>query len=100
MLTITPTAAEVIKDLMVASPDAVGIRLAAKTGHSPNGSQPSALIQIELAPEVGETEEVIEEQGAQVFVEPGLAAYLADKVLDVELDGEQAAFIVTEQEEI
>jgi Fe-S cluster assembly iron-binding protein IscA len=99
MLSITSTAAEVIKDLMVASPDAMGVRLAAKSGLSPNGTQPSALIQIELAPEPGETEEIIEEQGAQVFVEPGLAAYLEDKVLDVEIDGEQAAFIVTEQEE-
>lgn len=98
MLTITPTAAEVIKDLMVASPDAVGVRLAAKTGTSLNGTQPDTLIQIELAPEADETEEVIEERGAQVFVEPELAAYLDDKVLDVEIQGQQAAFVVTEQE--
>lgn len=99
MLTISSTAADVIRDLAIATPDVGGVRLAARTGLSLNGPQPTTLIQVELAPAPGETEEVIEEQGAQVFVEPGLASYLDDKVLDVQIHGERATFVVTEQEE-
>ncbi len=99
MLTITETAADVIRDLTVAAPEAAGVRLAARTGLSTNGTSPNALIQIELAPEAAESDEVIEEQGAQVFVEPELASYLEDKVLDVEIDGEQATFVVTDRDD-
>ena len=100
MLTISPAAADVIRDLTVATPDAAGVRLAAAEGVSPNGTKPSALLRVELADAPAESEQVIEAEDAQVFVEAELASYLDDKVLDVEIDGEQANFVVIEQEEL
>ena len=46
------------------------------------------------APEPGEADEVVEERGVQVFLEPDVVPLLDDKLLDAELDGDEVRFTV------
>jgi iron-sulfur cluster assembly protein len=89
MLTITSDAAEVIRAVLSSPevPDAAGFRISTAP-QSLNGSGPA--IALELAPQPREGDAVLEEDGAQVFVAPGAAAALSDKLLDAEVepDGE------------
>lgn len=98
MLSITPTAADTIRDIALATPDVTGVRLSASTGVSLNGSGPSQLLTVEPASVPEEADEVIEAEGVQVFIEPSLRPYLDDKVLDVDVDGEQATFLLAPQD--
>lgn len=40
---------------------------------------------------------MVEEQGAQVFLEPGAAALLEDKRLDAQVDAGQVTFAIAQQ---
>ena len=44
-----------------------------------------------------EEDQVVEESGAQVFLEPHAAEALDDKVLDAEIEGGEVRFAVGEQ---
>jgi Fe-S cluster assembly iron-binding protein IscA len=44
-----------------------------------------------------EDDEVIEERGARVFLEPEAASLLDDKVLDASVDENQVAFTIADQ---
>jgi len=89
MLSITSDAAEVIRGLMDAG--AGGLRIstgpATANGHGP------ALV-LDLATEPKAHDEVVDDDGAQVFVDPAAAATLDGKVLDAHLEGEELAFAV------
>ena len=90
MLAITETAAEAIRAI-VASPEVpqgAGLRLAA---------QPEGAMQLSIAAVPGEDDKVVEESGAQVFLEPTAADALDDKVLDAEVEGGEVRFAVGEQ---
>ncbi|MEU6265969.1 HesB/YadR/YfhF-family protein [Saccharopolyspora shandongensis] len=78
MLTISESAAEVIKLVLVGgdSPEGSGLRIA------PAGEG----LQASIAAEPQSGDEVIEESGVRVFLEPQVAALLGDKVLDAERD--------------
>jgi len=45
----------------------------------------------------GEDDEVVEEQGARVFLDPAAASLLEDKVLDASLEQNQVAFTIADQ---
>jgi Fe-S cluster assembly iron-binding protein IscA len=61
---------------------------------STNGHGPVAVFDFYPAPEPGEADEVVNEQGAQVFLEPDVVPLLDDKRLDAELDGDEVRFTV------
>jgi iron-sulfur cluster assembly protein len=46
-----------------------------------------------------EDDEVIDEQGARVFLEPEAASLLDDKVLDASVEQDQVAFTIADQVE-
>src|ERR671915_371174 len=52
---------------------------------------------VALAPVPAEEDQVVEESGAQVFLEPHAAEALDDKVLDAEIEGGEVRFAVGEQ---
>lgn len=97
MLAVTSTAAEAIRDIISAMPTAEGLRLAPRAGVPLNGSGPATWLEAQPAPAPEEADEVLDEQGAQLFIEPSLAAHLDDKVLDVEIEGGQATFVLGDQ---
>jgi iron-sulfur cluster assembly protein len=91
MLMITQDAAEAIAEALAEEPDSSGFRIAERT-YSLNGSGPA--IQMELASEPEEEDQVIEDRGVRLFVDPRAAATLDGKVLDAELDDGEVRFAV------
>ena len=87
MLAISPAASEAIKGLVAASdlPPEGGVRIS----RHPQGA---GMFELSLAPEAGEADAVVEEQGATVFLDDEVAPLLGDKTLDAQIQGEQVAF--------
>jgi Fe-S cluster assembly iron-binding protein IscA len=96
LLALTDNAVEAVKNI-VASSDEVsetsGLRMVAERA----GTQ--ANLQLSVARLPAEDDEVIEEQGARVFLEPEAAALLDDKVLDASVEQNQVAFMIADQVE-
>ena len=97
MLTVTPTAAEVVRALVegaAVDDDSGGIRI------SPGEETPEGTpLQLALvdAPETGDEE--IDAGGTHVFLEPHVADFLDDKVLDASVEpGGDVRFSVLEQQ--
>ncbi|MGH4016961.1 MAG: adhesin [Pseudonocardiaceae bacterium] len=97
MLTITETAAQAINSLISASqmPEGAGLRIV---------SQPESdvdALELSVAPAPDEQDTVLEGGGATVFLEPGAAEALDDKILDVqkvvEDNEEQYRFALAQQ---
>lgn len=89
MLGISTEAAEAINQIAAETeaPDDAGIRITAQPV-----SDKEFSLSLSLAPAPDESDEVVEEEGAQVFVEPQLADFLDDKVLDAAVVGEEVQF--------
>ena len=94
MLEITPAAAEAIDAITRAVPGSAGVRIATMPQASTNGSGPVAVFDFYPAPEPGDQDQVVEEQGVQVFLEPDVVHLLDGKRLDAELDGDELRFTV------
>lgn len=95
MLTMTRAAVEVVNTITTAPgmPDGAGLRIAS-SGDSPEAN----TLELELVTGPGESDQVVPVPGARVFLEPGAATYLSDKVLDGQLDEQgQARFVVGPQ---
>jgi iron-sulfur cluster assembly protein len=96
MLTITPTAAEAIRAIVESTevPDEGGIRISIA---QQNGAQASLELAISPAPMEGD--EVLEEEGAHVFLDELAAVALDDKSLDAQIEGDQISFGILERDE-
>jgi iron-sulfur cluster assembly protein len=85
MLVLTEAAAEVVKSLTSTpqAPEGAGLRIASSATDPEN---PGAL-EVTAAPGPSENDQVVESDGAHVYLEPHAAVYLEDKVLDATVDG-------------
>lgn len=94
MLAITENAAEAIQTIVASSPgpEKGGLRILARS----EGEQEKLELTIAAIP--AEDDEVVEEHGAHVFLDPEAASYLDDKVLDARVEGNQVGFALLEQE--
>jgi Fe-S cluster assembly iron-binding protein IscA len=94
LLTLTDSAVEAVKHIVSSSEELTetgGLRLVAEqTGMQAN-------LELSVVPLPAEDDEVIEEQGARVFLEPEAAALLDDKVLDASVEQNQVAFTIADQ---
>jgi Fe-S cluster assembly iron-binding protein IscA len=82
MLAMTTAAAEAIRDLTGELPAGAGLRVSvAKPG---NGTEPEFALCVEEGPE--EDDDVVEAEGARLFLEPAASGYFSDKVMDAEGD--------------
>ncbi len=93
MLTLTPAASEAVNSLMEVTemPDGAGIRI------SPVGvSEGHAELSIGLAEAPEASDDVVEQEGARVFVEPDVTPLLDDKTLDAWVDDGRVTFAVRE----
>lgn len=98
MLAITHTAADAIKAIVSSTdgvPDEGGLRIAATP--SPDGS--GTALAVELAEEPAAGDEVVDEEGAHVFLEPQAAAALDHAVLDAQIEAGAVSFAIGEQPE-
>lgn len=94
MLAISPEAAQAITGLVSQPgvPEGAGLRMA--PGASPG--EPTA-VELTLAEGPTPSDQVVEEQGAQVFVDSELAPALDDKVLDATVEQDGVSFTLLEQ---
>jgi iron-sulfur cluster assembly protein len=96
MLAVTEAAADAISALTAQRgvEDEGGLRFAVRTSDDSQGA-----LGLTVAPGPADGDQVVTATtGAHVFLEPMAAEYLADKVLDVEQDGEgQLNFTIIEQ---
>ena len=95
MLALTDNAVEAVKGIVSSSeevPESGGVRVVA--GRS--GTEPNFELSVVSLP--GEDDEVIEEHGARLFLDPD-AASLKDKVLDASVEQNRVAFTLVDQGE-
>lgn len=96
LLALTDSAVEAVKSI-VSSSDEVsetgGLRMVAERA----GTQ--ANFHLSVVPLPAEDDEVIDEQGARVFLEPTAASLLDEKVLDASVEQDEVAFMIADQVE-
>ena len=96
MLALTENAVEAVKSIVSSSDEASetsGLRMVAERA----GTQ--ANFHLTVVPLPAEDDEVIDEQGARVFLEPEAASLLEEKVLDASVEQDQVAFTIADQVE-
>ena len=79
VMTMTDAAASRVRDIMSANPDALGVRVGVK-----KGGCAGMEYDIELAKEARPLEDVVEHEGAKVFVAPDAVLYLLGTQMDFE----------------
>ena len=94
MLTLTTGAVAAIRDItqQPGLPEDTGVRIAAT--FAGNGSP---AFEIAVAPAPEPTDEVIESEGARVFLDPEASAAFEDKALDADIDEDQVRFRIEER---
>lgn len=95
MLALTHDAAMIIRSIVDQSPvpEEGGLRIVAE----PVGED--AKLELSIAEEPDALDEVIEQDGAHVFLEPVASQALADKVLDASVEEGSVRFTVQQQPE-
>jgi iron-sulfur cluster assembly protein len=96
LLALTDNAVAAVRDIVSSSDEASeksGLRMVAER----EGMQ--ANFQLSVVPLPAEDDEVIDEQGARIFLEPKAASLLDDKVLDASVEQDQVAFTIADQVE-
>jgi iron-sulfur cluster assembly protein len=96
MLTITSNAAEAIRAIVQSTdvPDEGGIRISIARQ---NGSQ--ASLELALSPAPLEGDDVLELNGAHVFLDEMASVALDDKALDAEVQSGEISFGIVERDE-
>jgi Fe-S cluster assembly iron-binding protein IscA len=92
VLALSDNATDAIERILAAPgvPTGAGIRIA--PGPSNDGGAPTSELQLSVAEEPVDGDEVIEDHGARVFVEDTVSEYLDDKELDAEVIDERVRF--------
>ena len=97
MLTLTPTAAEVVRTLVEHSPapDSGGLRITAgeQTGDG-------VALELTLVEEPAPEDERVEQEGATVYLDPGAAELLDHKQLDAQVADDGVTFTVRDEDEL
>lgn len=96
MLALTDNAVEVVRQIVAVdgSVEAGGLRMVAEQG----GTEPRFALSVAAVP--GEDDEVIESEGARVFLEPRAASLLDGKLLDATVAENEISFTIVDQPEM
>jgi iron-sulfur cluster assembly protein len=94
VLVLTHDAATIIRSIVDQSEvaDEGGLRIAAR---EVDGDE--ATLELSVADEPDTSDEIVEQEGAQVFLEPLAAEALSDKVLDASVDAGGVRFTLSPQ---
>jgi iron-sulfur cluster assembly protein len=101
MLSLTPSAAEVVDEIVAQEelPETAGLRITSENSggmETTNGNGPQRGLRLSVVAEPELDDEQID--GAQIYVESGeTAEMLDDKVLDAEFEGSEVRFTLTHQ---
>jgi iron-sulfur cluster assembly protein len=96
MLTLTETAKAMVRDMVSSgdAPEGSGLRISA--AHDEDGGP---ALSLELANEPTEGDEILEEDGTRLFLEPEAASLLDDKILDAERHDDHYHFRLDDQDD-
>jgi iron-sulfur cluster assembly protein len=94
VLTLTPTAAEVVRTLVEqsAEPDSGGLRIATH-----DSSAEGVELELSLVDEPEALDETVEQEGATVYLDPGAAELLDDKLLDAQVADDHVTFVLRDE---
>jgi Fe-S cluster assembly iron-binding protein IscA len=73
------------------------VRISTLHEASTNGNGPTTIYDFYPAEGPEDRDEVVEEQGVQVFLEPEVAPFLEDKLLDAQIEENEVRFTVEPQ---
>jgi iron-sulfur cluster assembly protein len=92
-LALTDNAVEAVRSIISSSDnnETSGLRMVAERAGT------EANFQLSVVPLPAEDDEVVEEHGARVFLEPEAASLLDDKVLDASVEENQVTFTIADQ---
>lgn len=92
MLTLTQNATQALQGLATQArlPETGGMRIAP--------AQEQGAVELSLVPEALEGDEIVEGDGARVYLEPSVAALLADQQLDAVGDDSSVGFVLAPQD--
>ncbi|HYX86833.1 MAG TPA: hypothetical protein VE777_17825 [Gaiellales bacterium] len=97
MLTLTDNATQAIEGILTRPdvPDGAGIRIAPAM---PTVTEPEATgLQVSVAEAPDETDQVVVDRGARVFMDAAVADDLEDKMLDVSVGSQGVSFALGDQ---
>jgi iron-sulfur cluster assembly protein len=95
MLMVTENAGQAIESIVANAemPDGSGLRIdAPDEPPAPDGS--GVALQLQVASQPAEQDQVVSEGGAKVFIPPSAARMLDDKVLDVQVREDRIQFVI------
>jgi iron-sulfur cluster assembly protein len=94
MLTLTDSAKEMVRDMVSGgdAPEGSGLRISA--AHDEDGGP---ALSLELATEPADGDQVLDDDGTRVFLEPAAASLLDDKILDAERHADHFHFRLDDQ---
>jgi iron-sulfur cluster assembly protein len=94
MLALTDSAADAIREIVAAPevPDGAGLRIATQTG-----GPEADVLEVTVAAMPAESDQVVDEGGARVFVEAAAADLLDDKLLDARIEGTRVGFTLSDR---
>ena len=94
MLTLTHTAAEVVRTLVEQStaPDSGGLRIAAS-----DNTAEGVELELSLVVEPEALDETVEQEGATVYLDPDVAELLDDKLLDAQVAEDHVTFVLRDE---
>jgi iron-sulfur cluster assembly protein len=93
MLTITPDAADALRAVLGAKEG--GVRIATGS-HVPNGNGPNLTLEVVPAPEPDD--EIVDAEGAELYLDPVAVETLDGKVLDAQREADAVRFSVFDEE--
>jgi len=94
MLALTESAADAIREIVTAPevPEGAGLRIATQPG-----SEQAEVLEVMIAAMPAENDQVMDDDGARVFVEAAAAELLDDKLLDARVEGTRVGFTLSDQ---
>jgi iron-sulfur cluster assembly protein len=102
MLMVTENAGQAIESIVASAemPDGSGLRIDASDQPPATLDRSGVPLQLQVASQPAEQDQVVSEGGAKVFIAPGAAPILDDKVLDVRVseDKERVQFVIGPQQ--
>ncbi len=95
VLALTQNAVDAIHAIKASSdevPDEAGLRISAEAKEAEETS-----LHLTIVPAPAESDVVVEAEGEQIFLEPEVAGFLDDKVLDAQMDEGRVNFAIAPQ---
>jgi iron-sulfur cluster assembly protein len=98
MLMVTENARQAIESIVTSGdlPEGSGLRIDAPD-EPPPPSRTGTPLQLEVASQPSEQDQVVDEGPVKVFISPRVAPLLEDKVLDVRVDDGRLQFVIAPQ---